>query len=82
MRKILITSMLLSFNFLSIYAIPKYPADISYLISDFKYNKTDGLKICEVQHGSLSVMKGDLIIHGDNGDIPPKIAEFFSQFPV
>ena len=82
MYKFLIACILLSLNSVAIYTIPKYPVDISYLVTDFKYNKRDGLKICEVQHGSLSALKGDLVIHGDNGTIPPKIAEFFSNFPI
>lgn len=59
-----------------------YPADISYLVSDFKYSQEHGIKICEVQHGSLSVFLGDLYTAGGNGKISPKIAEYFSQFPM
>ncbi|MFV0339404.1 MAG: hypothetical protein ACK5MA_02060 [Parachlamydiaceae bacterium] len=57
-----------------------YPADISYLVSDFKYSQEHGIKICEVQHGSLSALLGDLFIEGGDGKISPKIAEYFSQF--
>lgn len=29
-------------------------ADISYMVADLKYNEEQEMKICEVQHGSLS----------------------------
>lgn len=65
-----------------IYAEPKYPVDVSYLVSDFKYSQEHGLKICEVQHGSFSAIQGDLYISGEDGSISPKIADFFSLFPM
>jgi hypothetical protein len=39
-----------------IYAEPKYPVDVSYLVSDFKYSQEHGLKICEVQHAVIVVI--------------------------
>jgi hypothetical protein len=62
--------------------IPKYPVDISYLVSDFKYSREYGLKICEVQQGSLSAVTGDLYISGGDGSIAPKIADFFALLPM
>jgi hypothetical protein len=82
MHKILLSSILLSLHFISICNLPKYPVDISYVVTDFKYSKKDGLKICEVQHGSLSVFKGDLLLHGQDGTISSKIAQYFSKFNV
>ena len=77
----------LSCFFLSVYlthvhAQPKYPVDISYMVSDFKYSQEHGLKICEVQHGALSAVKGDLYISGGNGSISPRVANFFNHFPM
>lgn len=63
-----------------IYAEPQYPVDISYLVSDFKYSQEHGLKICEVQHGALSAVQGDLYLSGENGSISPMIADFFALF--
>ncbi len=82
MKHVALTSILLILNWIDIKAIPKYSADISYMVTDFKYSKERGLKICEVQHGALSAMKGDLCISGGNGIISPAIAEFFTRFPL
>lgn len=49
-------------------------ADVSYLVADLKYSEKHGVKICEVQHGSLSALLGD-------NTIAPKIADFFTRFP-
>src|SRR5882724_3918884 len=57
-----------------------YPVDISYMVTDFKYNREDGLKICEVQHGSISALGGDIYISGGTETMLPMIAEFFDQF--
>jgi hypothetical protein len=65
-----------------IYAEPKYCVDVSYLVSDFKYSQKHGLKICEIQHGSLSALAGDLYISGKDGTISPMIADFFNLFPM
>lgn len=45
--------------FYSVHAIEKYPVDICFMIADLKYNSKQGVKICEIQHGSLSLFKGD-----------------------
>jgi len=69
----------------------KHLVDISYMVADFKYSQENGLKICEVQQGSLSSLNGDLYISSqnnnknikeNNGDISPKIVEFLNQFPI
>jgi hypothetical protein len=69
-------------NWMFIYAELKYPVDVSYLVSDFKYSQEHGLKICEVQHGSLSALHGDLYILGGDGSISPMLADFFALFPM
>ncbi len=56
--------------------------DVSYLVADFKYSQKHGLKICEVQHGALSAIDGDLYISGEDGSISPLIADFFARFPM
>ena len=78
----LIFFVLLTFYGALVHAEPKYPVDISYLVSDFKYSQEHGLKICEVQHGAISALKGDIYISGGNGTISPKIADFFDHFPM
>lgn len=74
----------LFFNLLTTisYAQSKYPVDISYMVTDFKYSKKDGLKICEVQQGSLSALKGDLCVAGGDGTIAPAIAQYFKKFTI
>lgn len=82
MNKLLFSYIFFNLNWMLIYAEPSYPADISYLVSDLKYSQKDGLKICEVQHGSLSALNGDLFISGGDGVISPVIADFFALFPI
>lgn len=65
-----------------VYAEPKYPVDISYMVSDFKYSQKDGLKICEVQQGFLSALNGDRYVSGGDGNIPSMIAHFFDDFSM
>lgn len=83
MNKLLVSCILFNVNWMLIYAQSKYPVDISYMVSDFKYSKKDGLKICEVQHGALSAVTGDLYVTGKpNGNISPMVADFFALLPV
>jgi len=58
------------------------PVDISFLITDLKYSQEHGLKICEVQHGSLSSFTGEFYTVGGEGSITPCFAEFFTKFPM
>ena len=68
--------------------ILKMSVDISYLVTDFKYSQEHGIKICEVQHGSLSSLSGDTFITSNNcenietknGMISFSFAKFFDQF--
>lgn len=78
--KIFVTFFLFNFSQGFIYAESKYATDISYLVVDFKYSQKHGIKICEVQHGSLSSLLGDLYISGGDGSISPQIANFFTRF--
>lgn len=70
------------FNTLLIYAGSKYPADISYLVADLKYNDTQGVKICEIQQGIISTVKGDQFSYGEDGNIDPHFYQTLSQFPA
>lgn len=76
-NKLFLSYILFNLHGIFIYA-EQYPADISYLVCDFKYSQAQGLKICEVQHGALSALEGDLCISGGDGCISPLIADFFS----
>ena len=74
--------MFLSLFFIQIHAESKYPVDISFMVCDLKYSQEHGIKICEVQHGALSALNGDIYLNGGNGSISPAIANFFDQFPM
>lgn len=78
MKKILVCFF---FYAAAIYA-KDYPADISYMVADLKYSMEHGIKICEVQHGALSAMNGDLYINGGNGIIAEMIVNYFDHFPM
>jgi len=80
MKKCFLFCFLFIFNWLLIFAEPKYPVDISYLVADFKYSQEHGIKICEVQHGSLSAVTGDVYLWGGDGTISPKVADFYDRF--
>ena len=80
--KVLCVCILFHGNGIFIYAKPKYPADISYLVTDFKYSQKHGLKICEVQQGALSAVDGDLYVSGGDGSISPMVARLFSLSPT
>lgn len=82
MKKFLSFFIMADLSWFFIAAAPKYPVDISYLVADLKYSKEHGLKICEVQHGALSAVAGDLHIAGSDGNISPMVADFFTKFPL
>lgn len=46
-----------------------YPAALTFLIADLKYNSRDGVKVCEVQQGIFSSFNQDNEIHHGNGEI-------------
>lgn len=67
---------------MTVYAVPRYAIDISYLVADLKYSQEHGVKICEVQHGSLSALDGDVFLSEGAGIISSKIGDFFDLFPI
>ncbi len=52
---------------------------IAYMVADLKYNLVDGVKICEVQHGALSALTGDIYL---KGNIISNIVSYFNQFEM
>jgi hypothetical protein len=71
---------LLCLFWIQLHAELKYPVEVSFLVSDLKYNPKEGIKICEVQHGALLAIDGDLYISENDGKISPMIAEIFNRF--
>lgn len=59
----------------------KHPVDMSFFIADLKYSESNGVKICEIQHGSLSTFKGDKYCYGGIGIIPVNFLKTILQFP-
>jgi hypothetical protein len=57
-----------------------YTVDMSFMIVDLKYNASDGIKICEVQHGILSAFKGDVFAHEGETVIAAHLIEALSQY--
>jgi len=68
--KFFFTFLILIFSFVgTVYSHAKVPVDISFFITDLKYNRKDGVKICEIQHGTDSTFYGDRFSHGEPGII-------------
>lgn len=63
-------------------AASKYPVDVSYLVADLKYSQEHGIKICEIQHGILSRVTGDIFLRGTPGPISSNFCEVLSEFPI
>lgn len=78
----LLACFLLCFHWTIVHGETEYPVDISYMVADFKFSREHGLKICEVQHGALSALNGDIYVAGENGSITPLFSDFFEQFPL
>jgi hypothetical protein len=51
--------LLVCVHHLGAYSTERYPVDVCFMIADLKYSAERGVKICEIQHGSLSKFKGD-----------------------
>lgn len=65
-----------------LFAESKYPADVSYLFADIKYSQKEGIKICDIQNGSLAD-GAELFIHFPIkkwvvGPIPPLLKKSFA----
>ena len=60
--------------------ISQIPVDITFLIADLKYNEKQGIKICEIQPGSLSVFNGYDYIKDGYGLVPKMFCNFTKQF--
>jgi hypothetical protein len=58
MFKLVLVLSIVSF-FHTVHASERYPVDVCFMVADLKYNTKQGVKICEVQHGCLSLFNGD-----------------------
>lgn len=56
------------------------PSDITFLIADLKYNETDGVKICEVQQGSLSGFTGYDYLNGTKNYVENYVADYLLKW--
>ena len=71
---------MLLFSFLSVASAENYPVDVCFMAADLKYNAKDGVKICEIQHGSLSVFKGDKFRNPDDPSITDEFLRHLSSY--
>ncbi len=91
LRRLLSLFFLCLFCTFTLSAHPKLPVDVSILIADLKYSAAEGVKICEVQQGVLSIFRGqqvglphtsgNRILPGQDGKIISNIYQFLTQFP-
>lgn len=69
-----------AFNFLWIFDLFSLPVDISFLVADVKYSEERGVQICEIQHGSDSVFKGEVFSNKGYSIITERFIEYFSAY--
>jgi hypothetical protein len=56
------------------------PADISFLIVDYKYSSEHGIKICEIQNANVSKFDSYDIIYNEKNLIPKRFCNFLKQY--
>lgn len=56
------------------------PVDITFMIADLKYNKNDGVKICEVQNANVSRIGGYDFLNGTTGFVPSNFAALINSY--
>jgi hypothetical protein len=60
--------------------ISKHPVDISFVIIDLKYNELDGVKICEMQPGSMSIFSGYDFLNGADGLVADLFCDAIAKY--
>lgn len=55
-------------------------ADLSFLVADLKYSEKEGVKICEIQPGSLSKFSGYDFILNDQGHVAKSCCAVLERF--
>jgi hypothetical protein len=58
----------------------KYPADLSFLVIDLKFNYDKGVQICEIQQGILSGFEGYDFLHGEKGLVARTFTDTLSSY--
>ncbi len=58
------------------------PADITYVIADFKYNERQGVQICEVQPGSVSVFEGYDFLNNDHNLVLQMFYDLIARYQL
>ncbi|ADI37413.1 hypothetical protein [Waddlia chondrophila] len=56
------------------------PASFTFMIADLKHNDEEGIKICELQAGSLSAFRGYDWLTGEPGAVSKKVMKMLNQF--
>lgn len=57
-----------------------YPVDLSYFICDLKYSEAGGVKICELQQGTISAFSGYDYLYNTKGYVQKKAAEIIAKW--
>ena len=55
-------------------------ADISFLVIDLKYNKKQGVKVCEIQNGSQSIFTGYDVFYGGSQVVAESFCNFLAKY--
>jgi len=54
-------------------------AEVSFMVVDYKYSSSRGVKVCEVQHSTLSKYRGDYALYGYPGNISKNFCGFLQR---
>ena len=65
---------------MGLYSVESRPADICFFVTDMKYSRERGIKICEVQHGILSMFKGTSFLVPGDVSIQQRFLGVLSQY--
>lgn len=56
------------------------PSDLTFVIADLKYSEAEGVKICELQQGSLSVFSGYDYLNGSQSYVQNAVVDFLQSW--
>ncbi len=78
MLKLLLLSCISWASFL--YPTEKHPVDVCFMVADLKYSREEGVKICEIQPGSLSLFNGNTYRCKEEKSIHKELLDTLSEY--
>ncbi len=81
-NKISFLFLLLCFCSETLFSREPLPADITFVIADFKYNERQGVQICEIQPGSASVFEAYDFLNNGRGLVPKMFYDLISRYQL